>query len=152
MKTIASRRPGKSAQALGYIDEDADDIPMELARPSLVKRKGLIMNGSSIPLCCSQVEIICSACKVSHLHTLSEVTCNVPDEGGSFILTPDMVADAMDYAQRHGAGGAIFYFSRTTTKDLVTLPVRDRFDQLRDASEVRLISSSVELGRFWWDQ
>jgi hypothetical protein len=63
-----------------------------------------------------------------------------------------MLQEAMDYAQRNGSGGAIFYFSRTTTVELETPPVRDRFDHLREVSDVQLVSSSVELGRFWWDQ
>jgi hypothetical protein len=84
-------------------------------------------------------------------YTVAELICNVPDTG-EFTVTPEMLSFALDYGAIHGASGAIFYFARTSAKDVVTPPVRDRYGQKRPISPVRLQSSSVKLGRFWWNR
>jgi hypothetical protein len=38
-----------------------------------------------------------------------------------------------------------------TILDIDTPPVRDRFGQKRDISDVRVLTRSVELGRFWFN-
>jgi hypothetical protein len=84
-------------------------------------------------------------------HTLSDVTCHVPSAATSFTITDEMIADARDYALRNNAEGAIFYLTRMTILDIDTPPVRDRFGQKRDISDVRVLTRSVELGRFWFN-
>lgn len=105
-------------------------------------------------------------------HTVAEVSCNVGespsalvDEGGepvvdangapiyvsTFTLTNDMVEQALSYALEHNAQGAIFYLSRTTSRTVDTPPVRDRYGQKRDIAEVKVVSRSIEVGRFWFE-
>jgi hypothetical protein len=141
----------KEAQSLGYIDESDDDIPDGIREAQSCEEEGEDYEwefDKSLLAADGDYQL---SLQGEPTHTLSELTCNVPDNG-EFTLTADMLIEAMDYADRHDAGGAIFYFSRTTATDLQTPDVRDRYDQLREVSDVRLISSSVELGRFWWDQ
>lgn len=83
-------------------------------------------------------------------YIVAELVCNVEDKAGAFTITPDMMQFALDYGALHGASGAVFYFARTSGKDVVTPPVRDRFDQRRDIAPVRVQSASAKLGRFWW--
>jgi hypothetical protein len=104
-------------------------------------------------------------------HTVAELTCNigesptpllddsgaaVVDDAGdplyvsSFTLTTDMVQSARDYALEHGAEGVVFYLSRTTRTTVDTPPVRDRYGQKRDISDVKVVSRSIEVGRFWF--
>jgi hypothetical protein len=75
----------------------------------------------------------------------------VPSAATSFTITDEMIADARDYALRNNAEGAIFYLTRMTILDIDTPPVRDRFGQKRDISDVRVLTRSVELGRFWFN-
>ncbi len=83
-------------------------------------------------------------------HTLAEVTCTVPDTG-EFTITSEIIENAMDYALRHDAQGAVFYMTRTTATDIDTPPVRDKDGQRRDISAIRATSASAVIGRFWWD-
>jgi hypothetical protein len=83
--------------------------------------------------------------------TLADVTCNAGDSG-SFTITNAMIADALDYATRNKAEGAIFYMTRTSVMNVDTPPVRDRYGQRRDISDVRVLARSVELGRFWFQK
>jgi hypothetical protein len=46
--------------------------------------------------------------------TLTEVTCNIDQTQGSFVITNDILKDALTYAKQHNAQGAIFDVSRTT--------------------------------------
>lgn len=86
-------------------------------------------------------------------HTLAELVCNVPVAGtNSFTVTPDMLKFARDYGELHGASGAIFYFARSTTKNLDTPDVRDRYGNRKEISDVRVVTTSAKLGRFWWNQ
>lgn len=82
---------------------------------------------------------------------LAEVICNVPDDG-LFVLTPEMVQDALDYGDQNGAAGAIFYVARTTASDLDTPDVRDRYGQRRPAEPVRVTTSTARFGRFYWNR
>lgn len=87
---------------------------------------------------------------------LVEVTCTVSEEVTSsgfaeFRLTPDMVADALAYAQLHDGGGAIFYFSRSNEVPITTPAVRDAYGKRREISPVLVVSRAAQLGRFWYD-
>jgi hypothetical protein len=82
---------------------------------------------------------------------LAQTTCRVADSAGTFTFTEEMLQDAIDYGRRAGAQGAVFYFARTTVKDLETPDVRDHYGQRRDTSAVRVVSNAVQLGRFWFD-
>ena len=92
-------------------------------------------------------------------YTVAETVCNVPSSSSdsssdwnSFTITGDDLRYALSYGELHGASGAVFYFARSTVKDLDTPPVRDRFGNRKDISDVRVITSSVKVGRFWWDR
>jgi len=85
-------------------------------------------------------------------YTVTETICNVPTSSNSYTIDADTLKYALDYGELHGASGAVFYFARTTTKDLKTPPVRDRYGNRKDISDVRLLSSSVKIGRFWWEK
>ena len=88
---------------------------------------------------------------------LAEVTCTVADVATTddgyveFHLTQDMLSDAMAYAQRYGAEGAIFYVSRSTMAEITTPPVRDYAGKRRVTSPVLVVSRAVQIGRFWYD-
>jgi len=85
-------------------------------------------------------------------YTVAETICNVPTTDNEYTITADTLRYALDYGELHGASGAVFYFSRTTAKDLDTPPVRDRYGNRKDISAVRVQTSSVKVGRFWWDR
>ncbi len=85
-------------------------------------------------------------------HTVAETICNAPTDTNSFTITAEDLRYALDYGELHGAAGAVFYFARTTTKNLDTPPVRDRYGNRKDISDVRVLTSSVKVGRFWWDR
>ena len=86
-----------------------------------------------------------------------ETTCTVseqvnPDTGfAEFLLTEDMLADALAYATARDGGGAIFYFSRSSTAAMTTPAARDDYGKRRDISPVLVVSRAVQLGRFWYD-
>lgn len=89
--------------------------------------------------------------------TLVEVTCTVSEalnEDGfaEFLLTEDALADAMAYARAHDSGGAVFYFTRSTSAAIPTPPVRDTYGKRRDTSPLLVVSRAVQLGRFWYGQ
>jgi len=85
-------------------------------------------------------------------YTVTETICNVPTASNSYTIDADTLQYALDYGELHGASGAVFYFARTTTKDLQTPPVRDRYGNRKEISDVRLVTSSVKIGRFWWER
>ncbi|MDP6935325.1 MAG: hypothetical protein QGG40_20565, partial [Myxococcota bacterium] len=82
------------------------------------------------------------------LHTVVEVTCTFDDQDGEFDLTSEILADALAYAQQYDAQGAIFYFTRSTSADIQTPPVRDRYGKRRDISSLKVVSRAVQMGRF----
>ncbi len=83
-------------------------------------------------------------------YTVAELVCNVDGQSGEFTVTPEMMAFALEYGSLHGASGAVFYFGRTSSINVNTPPVRDRYGQRRDIAPVRVQSTSAKLGRFWW--
>jgi hypothetical protein len=85
-------------------------------------------------------------------HTMVEMTCRIEDQDGEFVLTRDILQPALDYADLHGAEGAIFYFSRTEMDRIPTPDVRDRFGNKHEISDLVYVSNSIELGRFWYDR
>ncbi len=89
-------------------------------------------------------------------NALVEVTCTLPETAGAesaeFLLTEEHLADAMAYARQHGSGGAVFYFTRSTSAAIPTPPVRDAHGKRRDISPLLVVSRAVELGRFWYEQ
>jgi len=86
------------------------------------------------------------------LHTLSEVTCRLDDNAGEFVLTQEVLEQAMDYAAARGAQGAVFYFSRSTEGRVTTPPVRDSNGKRHQISSVKVVSRAVQIGRFWYGQ
>ena len=75
-----------------------------------------------------------------------------PDTGfAEFLLTEDMLADALAYATARDGGGAIFYFSRSSSAAIATPAARDDYGKRRDISPVLVVSRAVQLGRFWYD-
>jgi hypothetical protein len=85
-------------------------------------------------------------------YTVAETICNVPQTANEYTISADTLKYALDYGDLHGASGAVFYFARTTAKDLDTPSVRDRYGNRKDISNVRVLTSSVKVGRFWWDR
>lgn len=85
-------------------------------------------------------------------YTVAETICNVPKTVTEYTIDAELLKYALDYGDLHGASGAVFYFARTTAKNLDTPPVRDRYGNRKDISSVRVLSSSAKLGRFWWDR
>jgi hypothetical protein len=81
------------------------------------------------------------------LDVVSEVSCRVQDDG-AFTLTTGMVAEAVEYARKAGAEGAVFYFTRATRTKGETPAVKDYYDQRREVSPILINARTVELGRF----
>lgn len=84
------------------------------------------------------------------LDVVSEVSCRLADDG-SFVLSDAMVKEAMDYAVKTGAEGAVFYFTRTTQTEGQVPDVKDIYDQRREVSPILVNARSVELGRFFFN-
>jgi hypothetical protein len=82
--------------------------------------------------------------------TMIELTCQVADSDGEFVLTQDIVQEALDYADVHGAEGTVFYFSRSQKSSFETPDVRDRYGKRHEISDIEFVSNSIELGRFWY--
>ncbi len=79
--------------------------------------------------------------------TLAEVTCRLEDDG-EFVLTNEHLANALRYAAANDAGGAVFFFSRTTEAEAPVPPVRDQAGFKRDINDIKLRANSVQIGRF----
>ncbi|MCB9761925.1 MAG: hypothetical protein H6739_19010 [Alphaproteobacteria bacterium] len=79
---------------------------------------------------------------------LVEVSCRLEDDG-EFLLTNEHLADALAYANRKNAGGAIFYFSRSTDLEAEVPAVRDQEGYKREITPIIIRSHSVDIGRFW---
>ena len=84
-------------------------------------------------------------------NNVSEVTCRLKDDG-SYTLTAAQLEQAMTYAKRMGAQGAIFYFARSTEVDAAVPPVKGQFGQRLDISPIKLTSRAVDIGRFWYEE
>ena len=85
-------------------------------------------------------------------HNLAEVTCRLDDSAGSFVLSQDILERAMDYAAMHGAEGAVFFLSRSTETEVQAPPVRDRYGKRHENSPIKVVSRSMQIGRFWYGQ
>ncbi len=81
---------------------------------------------------------------------VAEVTCRLADDG-EFVLTQEHVLEAVTYARRVGAEGAVFYFARSTGAQAVVPDVKNGYDERLAISPVKLTSRAVEIGRFWFD-
>ena len=80
---------------------------------------------------------------------LAEVSCLVSDDG-EFDLTMDHLEDAIAYVERNGgAGGAVFFFSRTTEMALPLPAVKDREGNRRDVPDAQVQANSIKVGRLW---
>lgn len=82
---------------------------------------------------------------------LAEVTCHLKDDG-QFVLTSDMVADALTYARAHGAQGALFYLARGYQADMTVPDAMDRYQQRHAITPVKLATRAVDIGRFWYEE
>ena len=82
--------------------------------------------------------------------TLAEVTCNVDQTQGSFVISNDILRDALTYAKQHNAQGAIFYVSRTTKTEANIPDAMDSVGNKRDLNPMLLSSNAVQVGRFWF--
>ena len=80
---------------------------------------------------------------------LVETTCTVQDVAGEFVITTEMLEQALAYAKQHSAKGAVFYFNRTTKSSFSVPPVRDAFGTLKEPGDILVVSNSVQIGRFW---
>jgi len=85
-------------------------------------------------------------------HNLAEVTCRLDDQAGRFVLTQDILDQAMDYAALHGSQGAVFFFSRSTETEVQGPPVRDKYGKRHDTSPIKVVSHAMQVGRFWYGQ
>lgn len=83
-------------------------------------------------------------------HNVAELTCRLADDG-EFTLTREILADALIYAQRSGAEGAVFTFARGVEAEAALPAARDRYGQRLDISPMKLTSRAIDLGRFWYD-
>jgi hypothetical protein len=82
--------------------------------------------------------------------TLAEVTCNIDQTQGSFVITNDILKDALTYAKQHNAQGAIFYVSRTTKTEATIPDAMDYLGNRRSLNSMLISSNAVQMGRFWF--
>ena len=82
-------------------------------------------------------------------YNLVEVSCRLADDGEFTLSSAEHLARALDYAADHQAGGAIFYFSRSTESEADVPAVKDQAGFKRDISPIKLRANSVKVGRFW---
>ncbi|MFZ5476924.1 MAG: hypothetical protein ACOZNI_09140 [Myxococcota bacterium] len=83
-------------------------------------------------------------------HNVAELTCRLADDG-EFTLTEERLADAIAYARRNGAQGAIFYFARSTEVEAKVPPAKDQYNQRLDITPVKVTSRAIDIGRFWFE-
>ena len=82
-------------------------------------------------------------------HNVAEVTCRLKDDG-DFDLTMAQLQEAYTYAQRHNAGGAVFFMARSTETDVTIPAVMNSYEQRLDVSPIKLTSRVIDIGRFWF--
>jgi hypothetical protein len=85
------------------------------------------------------------------MHNLSEVTCRLKDDG-DYELSVDQLQEALTYARRYGAEGAVFYLARSTEADVTIPPVMNSYEQRLDVSPIKLTSRVIDIGRFWYKE
>jgi hypothetical protein len=82
-------------------------------------------------------------------YNLVEVSCRLADDGEFTLSSSAHLARALEYAHSHEAGGAIFYFSRSTEAEASVPPVKDQAGFKRQISPIKLRANAVKVGRFW---
>ncbi len=82
---------------------------------------------------------------------VAEVTCRLKDDG-EYTLSAAQLEQALTFARRSGAQGAIFYFARSTEAEAVVPAAKAQFGQRRDISPVKLTSRAIDIGRFWYEE
>lgn len=82
-------------------------------------------------------------------HNVAELTCRLADDG-EFVLTTEMLAEALTYAARGNAQGAVFYFARSTDAEAHVPAAKDQYNQRLDISPIKLTSRAIDIGRFWY--
>jgi hypothetical protein len=85
-------------------------------------------------------------------HNLAEVSCRLDEDTGRFVLSQDILESAMDYAALHGAQGAVFFLTRSTETNVQAPAVRDRYGKRHETSPIKVVSRSMQVGRFWFGQ
>jgi hypothetical protein len=84
-------------------------------------------------------------------NNVAEVTCRLSDDG-EYTLTAEQLEQAMIYARRMGAQGAVFYFARSTETDAAVPAAKGQHGQRLDISPIKLTSRAIEIGRFWYEE
>ncbi len=84
-------------------------------------------------------------------NNVAEVTCRLDDDG-EFTLTSEQLEQAMIYARRMGAQGAVFYFARSTETEAAVPAAKGQHGQRLDISPIKLTSRAIEIGRFWYEE
>ena len=82
------------------------------------------------------------------MNNVAEVTCRLRDDG-EFVLSSEIVEEALTYARMHGAEGAVFYLARSTEVEAIVPPAKDQYRQKLDISPIKLTSRAIDIGRFW---
>lgn len=84
-------------------------------------------------------------------HNMAEVTCRLADDG-EFVLTRELLDEALTYAGRGNAEGAVFYFARSTDTAAEVPAAKDQYNQRLDISPIKLTSRAIDIGRFWFEE
>jgi hypothetical protein len=145
--TAAALEEFKAAEGAGVIPEGAEPVGYRAALPCddpndiewTVDPNLLMADGGYT-----------AALQGNPTDTMIELTCQVADSDGEFVLTQDIVQEALDYAELHNAQGTVFYFSRSQKSTFPTPDVRDRYGKRHEISDIEFVSNSIELGRFWY--
>jgi hypothetical protein len=145
--------PDGGAERLWEDAQEAGDVPLDAT----------IEDGRRAPLACEEGEWVFDDANEDHdgdlaphlrgdpFHNVAEVTCRLADDG-EFTLTQARLEEALAYAQRNNAEGAIFYFARSTEVAAKVPAAKDQYDQRLDISPVKVTSRAIDIGRFWFEE
>ncbi len=145
----AAQRAWSAAQRDGDIPSDAT-IPVGRRAPQACEDPSKVTAEFDDQFSRADGELV-PALRGDPFNNVAEVTCRLKDDG-SYTLTSAQLEQAMTYAKRMGAQGAIFYFARSTEVDAAVPPVKGQFGQRLDISPIKLTSRAVDIGRFWYEE
>jgi hypothetical protein len=153
LEEVVTVAPDGAAERQWTEAQDVGDIPAGATIPE----------GRRAPLACEEGEWVfddaytdadgdlAPALRGDPFHNVAEVTCRLADDG-EFKLTQARLDEAMAYAKRNGAQGAIFYFARSTEVAAKVPAAKDQYNQRLDISPVKVTSRAIDIGRFWFEE
>jgi hypothetical protein len=123
------------------------DVPEGRRAPQACEEGEVAMKDSFLD---AQNELV-PALRGDPFNNVAEVTCRLKDDG-DYTLTAAQLEQALTYARRSGAEGAIFFFARSTEAEAVVPAAKGQFGQRKEISPIKLTSRAIDIGRFWLEE